>query len=309
LLFVYPINGIDLQKYKELKIGNVTFIDKSIAIQNYNCTDYNYPVDSYAVVNLKNQTFNKTYNNGLNSIALKILKETIGLLNVSLYAPYNMYTERKITISNINKHFLEEGLIKYLTLHKNNVIIQNVKFDNVKLTMTDDELKSLEYIHKNWISLVSLDFEKRNEYQKKLLKALEYIYYISNEIYASERIIKYFIVLNNIFKAEGREINRQGIAHYLNIIFNKVKVVKIFDGNFNKEFGDLYDTIRNNIMHGVLDLDNEEGLINNDDFYNLKALFYELIRILAENENLNLQNSTVELNDYLDKLIKSQSDN
>lgn len=38
----------------------------------------------------------------------------------------------------------------------------------------------------------------------------------------------------------------------------------------------MYDGIRNDIMHGKLNLDNEEGLIDSNSFHNLKVLFYDL---------------------------------
>lgn len=115
-------------------------------------------------------------------------------------------------ISNINKHVLEEGLIKYLSVNSDNVIrIENTRFGTVDLSMTTSEISSIKYMNKNWMSLLEQTFEERSELHKKILKGLEYLYYISNEIYASERIVKYFIVLINIFRTDEGDLNRKGL--------------------------------------------------------------------------------------------------
>lgn len=303
-IFVFPIHGIDMSVIKEMNIGYVTFIDKVTAKSKYNVDNFDFNTETYALVDLSKQTFQLQYHNGLNSIALKILKETIGYINITIYDRLSLDKERKIMISNINKHILEEGLIRYLSLNSDNVIkIENTRFDTVDLTMTTSEIGLLKYMNKNWIKLLEQNFEERSELHKKLLKGLEYIYYISNEIYASERIIKYFIVLNNIFKVDGIDLNRKGIAKYLNLIFSRVKPIQVFRGNFNREFESLYDGIRNNIMHGILNLDNEEGMIDSNDFHNLKVLFYELLISLTETDDIFILNTTKDLNLYLESLI------
>lgn len=303
-IFVFPINGIDMSDIEEIKIGYVTFLDKVIAKSKYNVDNFDFNAETYALVDLSKQTFILQYQNGLNSIALKILKETIGFINIAIYDRWRLDKERKIMISNINKHILEEGLIQYLSINNNNVIrIENTRFNAIDLTITTSEIKSLKYMNKNWIRLLEQNFEERSELHKKLLKALEYIYYVSNEIYASERIIKYFIVLNNIFKVDGIYLNRKGIAKYLNLVFSRVKPIQIFSGNFNREFEALYDGIRNNIMHGILNLDNEEGMIDRIDFHNLKVVFYELLISLTESDDIFILNTTKDLNSFLESLI------
>ena len=304
-IFIFPINGIDMSSVSEMNIGYVTFMNKNITVSRYGIDNFEFNVETYALVDLSKQTFQMKYNNGLNSIALKILKETIGFINIALYDRLRLDKERKIMISNINKHILEEGLIKYLSVNSDNVVrIENTRFSTVDLNMTTSEISSLKSMNKNWITLIEQNFEERSELHKKILKGLEYLYYISNEIYASERIIKYFIVLNNIFRTDEQDLNRKGIAKYLNIVFSKVKTVQIFSGKFTTEFEKLYDEIRNDIMHGKLNLDNEEGLIDSDSFHNLKVLFYELLRALNESDDIFSLKTTKELNAYLDSLIK-----
>ena len=303
-VFIFPINGIDMSDAKELKIGYVTFMDKVITKCKYNVDNFEFDAETYALVDLSKQTFKLQYHNGLNSIALKILKETIGFLNISVYNRLSLDKERKIIISNISKHMLEEGLIRYLSINNDKVIkIENTRFDTVDLTMTTSEITLLKHMNKNLIKLLEQNFEDRSELHKKLLKGLEYIYYISNEIYASERIIKYFIVLNNIFKVDGIDLNRKGIAKYLNLVFSRVKPIQVFSGNFNRQFEALYDGIRNDIMHGILKLDNEEGMINIHDYHNLKVLFYELLISLTESDEIFELNTTKDLNSYLETLI------
>lgn len=303
-VFVFPINGIDMSDIEEIDIGYVTFLDKVTAKSKYNVDNFDFNAETYALVDLSKQTFILQYQNGLNSIALKILKETIGYINIAIYDRWRLDKERKIMISNINKHILEEGLIQYLSINNDNIIrIENTRFNAVDLTITTSEIKALKYMNKNWIRLLEQNFGERSELHKKLLKALEYIYYISNEIYASERIIKYFIVLNNIFKIDGIDLNRKGIAKYLNLVFSRVKPIQIFSGNFNREFEALYDGIRNNIMHGKLNLDNEEGMIDSNDFHNLKVLFYELLISLTESDDIFMLNTTKDLNTFLEALI------
>lgn len=302
-IFLFPVNGIDMSEMKEMMIGNVTFIDKENVMKTFYIPDYDYPVSSYALVDLSHQTFQNEYPNGLNSIALKMLKETIGFLNVSVYDRDELRREIKITISNIDRHILEEGLVQYLSLKNGKTIIENTRFNSVSLTMAKEELYSINHMNKNWISLLEQDFEKRSELHKKILKSLEYIYYISNEIYASERIIKYFIVLNNIFREGDADINRKGITKMLQIIFTHVKPQEIFKCKFTTGFENLYNEIRNRIMHGNLNLDDEEGLVNLGDYYNLKIIFYELITILTEYTYIYNLNTTKELNDYLRSLI------
>jgi hypothetical protein len=305
-VYVFPINGMDMSKIEEMKIGYVTFMDKIIAKTRYNIDNFDFNADTYALVDFSKQAFKLHYQNGMNSIALKILKETIGFINIVLYDRLSLDKERKIMISNINKHILEEGLIRYLSINSDDVInVENARFDTVDLTMTTSEMRLLKYNNKNWIDLLEQNFEDRSELHKKLLKGLEYIYYISNEIYASERIIKYFIVLNNIFRVDGVDLNRKGIAKYLNLIFSRVKPIQVFHGNFNREFEVLYDGIRNNIMHGILNLDGEEGLIDSNDFHSLKVLFYELLIAITESDDIFVLNTTKDLNSYLESLIHS----
>lgn len=303
-IFIFPINGIDMGVVGEVNIGYVTFMDKGIAKCKYNVDNFDFNAEAYAIVDLSKQTFKLQYHNGLNSIALKILKETIGFLNVSVFDRLSLDKERKIIISNISKHILEEGLIQYLSINNDDVIkIENTRFETVDLTMTTSEIRLLNRMNKNWIKLLEQNFEDRSELHKKLLKGLEYIYYISNEVYASERVIKYFIVLNNIFKVDGIDLNRKGIAKYLNLVFSRVKRIHVFNGNFNREFEYLYDGIRNKIMHGILNLDNEEGMIDTNDYHNLKVLFYELLISLTESDEIFVLNTTKDLNSYLETLI------
>ncbi len=152
-------------------------------------------------------------------------------------------------------------------------------------------------------ALVDLRKQKFSKVNERGLNSVALkIYYITNEIYVSERIIKYFIVLNNIFREGNKELNRIEIAKLLNIVCHKITKVNIFNGNFNGKFEKLYDNIRNNVMHGKLDLENEENAIISNDYFNLKRLFYVLIIVFGEDNTCFRCKSTTELKKYINSL-------
>ena len=53
---------------------------------------------------------------------------------------------------------------------------------------------------KDVLEILKKDFKYKTDYEKKICKTLEIIYSIYNEGYSSERVIKWAIVLNYIFR-------------------------------------------------------------------------------------------------------------
>lgn len=158
--------------------------------------------------------------------------------------------------------------------------------DNDRNTLFSDNIKLID-------SKMEKFYSQDCEYGNKILKALEILYCINNEIYSNERILKICAAINMLFKDNsGKEIDSNWIAKQLNQLFNyfnvdiKGKVPdELVDDSFIKTkytslFVEDYKKIRNNFMHGIIDLYQEFTVIKTVDYLFYIISLYELINIM-----------------------------
>lgn len=169
--------------------------------------------------------------------------------------------------------------------------------------MNDTFLRNLETINFQMIKY----YQNDNEFGNKILKSLEIIYCINNEIYSNERILKICATLNMLFKDNsGKDIDSNWIASQLNQLFNyynikiKEKIPKelmdeeMLKTKYTTLFIDNYKKIRNNFMHGIIDLYQEFTVINTTDYLFYIISLYELLNILITFPNFNSLTTTDE---------------
>ncbi|WP_024861849.1 hypothetical protein [Ruminococcus flavefaciens] len=287
--FYFPLTGIDISQ--PLKIGKCEIIPVSMLKETINFPQLmtsHISCIAKTIVDVSEKWESACDNY---SIALQLTKQSIGALYLAFYNSKNRCDySRRIVISNIGKHELDEGLVIYKTerlLNNYSDISKTLCFNNDD--QTDLFSSSIKVIDSKMDSFYSQDCE----YGNKILKALEILYCINNEIYSNERILKICAAINMLFKDNsGKEIDSNWIASQLNQLFNyfgidiKGKVPdELIDDYFSKTkytalFVDEYKKIRNNFMHGIIELYKEFTVINSVDYFFYIISLYELINIM-----------------------------
>ena len=288
-VFYFPLTGIDISQ--PLKIGKCEVIPVSMLNETNHFPQImtsHISCVAKTIVDVSEKWKSACYNY---SIALQLTKQSIGALYLAIYNSKNRSDDcRRIVISNIGKHELDEGLIIYKTERSlnNHVNISKTLFfdDNDWNTLFSDNIKLID-------SKMEKFYSQDCEYGNKILKALEILYCINNEIYSNERILKICAAINMLFKDNsGKEIDSNWIAKQLNQLFNyfnvdiKGKVPdELVDDSFIKTkytslFVEEYKKIRNNFMHGIIDLYQEFTVIKTVDYLFYIISLYELINIM-----------------------------
>ncbi|WP_341877575.1 hypothetical protein [Defluviitalea saccharophila] len=298
--FIFPISGMKLKNDEFITIGCVKFVNRNYLLSKYKGNFESFKVDAFAIVDISKHSSQKKYDEGYNSLALKILKEVIGYLNILVYKKYGLRIERKVMISNIPEQEIDDGFTIYISCTDDECQIHNnISLD---LTLTKDGIQTF-LDKKEWNSYFEISFESRNEIQKRIGKALEYLYYIFNEIYTNERVIKYFIVLNHLIRRDYKtDLNCHGIESILNFFFYEYKLIEVTkelkNYKFSTSFLEMYARLRNNILHGILDVEKEETPINEEDYYFLKRIVMELLIVLVEDSKINKFDSMKEIYEF-----------
>lgn len=300
--YAFPISGLKLNDNK-FKVGFSEFISaEEFKKQNQTIDFSKFNNESFVIIKTDNFKINQE-NDGLNSLALKYIKEVIGYLYFAFYFKVNKEIDKKILISNKLDSNLDEGLVPYFKYEN--------EYKEVFLGNADFSIDFSE-IHK-CINYYKLPFEiplgERSEYQNKLFKCFEFLYYINNEIYATERMTKYFLLLNHLFrKDEKTYLNRKGLCRYINYILSE-NSIEIFPKDFNKNFEKIYDKFRNDLLHGILYAHKETTLVGIDSFNIIKKIFMEILNILFTNSNYKNFENTQSLLDYIDLELKNRRKN
>lgn len=301
--FYFPLTGISITQ--PLKIGKCEVIPISmfkepnkfprIMISNITCV-----AKTIVDVSEKWKSVCDNY-----SIALQLTKQSIGALYLALYNSKNRSDDnRRIVISNVGKHELDEGLVIYRSESSLN------NYTNISKTLffDDKDQNSLFVSHLDVINAKMQEFYSKDcEFGNKILKALEIIYCINNEIYSNERILKVCASINMLFKDNsGKEIDCNWIASQLNQLFNyfsidiKGKIPnELLDDSFSKTkytflFVDKYKKIRNNFMHGIIELYQEFTVINTVDYLFYIISLYELLNIMICKPDFKIVTTTDE---------------
>lgn len=321
--FIFPITSFILNENTKLEIGNVDFVDFVYLKENLIKDNSKYieefqnlfkNVTTYAIVDLdKFGDYKDLCKEGNNSLALQILKQTIGALYISIYFNYkslNRYDfERRIVISDSGVNIVDEGLSSYVSI-SNGIYKFNAYSIGESLFTTEEDL-DLNSI-KPILEIMKKGISSRSQYESKICKSLEIIYSIINENSSRERVFKWPIIWNYLFREDNGDININFITKKLKSIFNIISPQEILEqipshlvNNLNdtskisKIVEDIYVKIRNKIMHGHVLLYEEYTICMIENIIIYKVITFELINTLCQNEFLESCTSTNELNKFI----------
>ena len=301
--YVFPICGFELPDDKIFSLGSIQFINKKALCEQFTGQSElfsKFQIKTFAIVNLDYMNLVNDYENGYNSLALKLLKEVIGYLNIIIYKKHGIKKERKIMITSIAEIEMDDGLVPYMVFNsKNELVLKNCS--KIDLILNYSELDPRLITEEERV-LFQTRYEDRTELQMKIFKSFEYLYYTFNEIYTSERMIKYFIILNHMLReGNGKDLNRKGIMSLLNTLFYNIGEVDLTDDKFTVVFENLYERMRNDILHGILSPFDESSVVMAEDYYLLKKIVIELMILIINNKKI-CKLTTI---DELHSLIKS----
>lgn len=323
--FIFPITGLSIGVNKNIFIGKIEFVDREYLINNI-ITGFNQNKDfigvkTFAIVDLsKYGIISGLCKDGNNSLALQILKQTIGAIYLSIYLKRSSADfERRIVISNKNVHEVDEGLNPYLVYNKNKyMVVPNNVSEMLNASIFDFNLEDIS----NIIEVLNKNMRAKNEYEKRICKSLELVYSIYNESYSRERILKWSILLNYIFReSDTQNLDSNDIGRKLKLIFNIVEEKKILEKmhkyispkekktkKISQIMKDIYSRVRNNLMHGKLDFYTEYAVCNLEDIITLKIIVLEVIMFMANDNNINKFKDIKEFNSFIEKTGKDFED-
>lgn len=321
--FIFPITSFALKENTKLVIGNVDFVDFVYLKNNLIKDKSNYikqfeelfkNINTYAIIDLsKFGDYKDLCEAGNNSLALQILKQTIGALYISIYFNYKKLgeydCERRIVISDSGVNIVDEGLSSYVSINNDRYTFNAYSISKSLFTSEADlDLDSIKPI----LEIMKKEINIRNQYENKICKSLEIIYSIINENSSRERVFKWPIIWNYLFREDNGDININFITKKLKAIFNIISPQKILEQIPNKLVNNLNDTskiskivediyikIRNKIMHGHIRLYEEYTVCTIENIIIYKVITLELIHTLCQNEFLESCTSTNELNKFI----------
>lgn len=320
--FIFPITGLQLAMNTSLLVGNIEFVDRQYLINNVIDSDlaldfvFNRSfgeVKTFAVVDLsKYGKYNGLCKEGNNSLALQIIKQTIGAIYLSIYLRRNNLTfERRIVISNKGVHEVDEGLNSYMAINNGSYMVCPNEVDKALVGSCSDF--NLDNI-RNIIKILDKSYNEKTEYEQKICKALEIVYSIYNESYSRERVIKWAILLNYLFREDNNHnLESTDIGRKLRIIFNVMEGKNILEklpdfvqskNRRTKKISEIminiYSRVRNDLMHGKIDFYTEYAVCNLEDMIILKVTVIELLLIMVDDKYLNECETTKEFNSFVE---------
>ena len=328
--FIFPITGLQLAMNTSIFIGNIQFVDKEYLEKNI--IDFQLACDSlftrnfnnvktFAVVDLsKYGNYRKLCKDGNNSLALQILKQTIGSIYLSIFIKHDSPTfERRIVISSKAIHEVDEGLNPYMAIYNGKYMICPNEVDKGLVgSFIDFDLENIE----NIIDILNKDYKEKTEYEQKMCKTLEVVYSIYNESYSRERVIKWAILLNYLFREDdSQNLDSPDIGRKLKIIFNVIEKKEILEKlpryivpkpKKTKKISDIiiniYSRVRNDLMHGKIDFYTEYAVCKLEDMIILKVIVMELLSIMASDKYLNECKTIREFNCFVEKKEKENAE-
>lgn len=325
-IFIFPITGLRL-KNNELSIGCVKFVRKNYVRNNlknkntgkkaYSSTEFNKKfknINTFAIVELnKLGEYENKCEDGSNSLALQVLEQTIGAIYLSIYNKKERADdEKRIIISDKGFHEVDEGLNSYMAIGMNGYDILSTRASEGLIANENDfDIDNISGI----IDILNKKIQDRTKFENKLCKSLEIIYGTFIESHAIDRVIKFVIILNYLFREDdNQKFKSNFIGRKLKIIFNTIDNKKIIEllpdylhdnTNSTKKVSalitDIFSRIRNNVMHGKLELFKEYAILNTKDLIPLKVITMELIDSILSNEYLLSSKSTKEFNERIEK--------
>ena len=321
--FIFPITGLVLSNNESIKIGEIVFVNKKYLENNildkFLVLDPNYDklfnnVKTFAIVDLsKYGDYKDLCKDGNNSLALQILKQTIGAIYISIYIKKKKVDcERRIVISNKGLHEVDEGLNSYMAFYKGEYYLCPNEVDKMLFcTSSDFELYNI----KKFIRILNKNYEEKSQYEQKICKALEIIYSIYNESYSRERVIKWAILLNYLFREDDdQNLESTDIGRKLRIIFNVIEEKKILENipkyicpssKKTKKISDImikiYSSVRNNLMQGKIDFYTEYSVCNLEDMIILKVTVIELLIIMCDDKYIDNCKTIKDFNLFVEK--------
>lgn len=330
--FIFPITGLKLEKNNKISVGMVEFADreylKNNVVQNalfeaMSLANRYNNIETFAIVDLNKmgryEGLCPREKGGNNSLALQILKQSIGAIYLSIYNKYKPKydMDRRIVISDKGVHEVDEGLVDYFVLHNGKYM--NYPNDTARLliaTVNDFDISNINELN----NIMMKPLEERCELENKICKSLEIIYSLYSESYTVERVIKLAIILNYIFRESDKEdINIKKIERKIKILFNTVTNQNILETipkymlskncetkKIANVLDNIYSRIRNNIMHGKIDLYTEYAVISLDDYIPLKVITIEVINTILNIDDLRNCKDTKSMNSYIEKKEKEK---
>ena len=330
--YIFPITGFKLENYI-LKVGKVKFVKmeylKKNVISNqlvnwFQTVGVLQNVETFAIIDLNEYgDISGLCKDGNNSLALQILKQTIGSIYLSIYNLNEREDrERRIVISDLGMHEIEEGLAPYL-IHDGygyKLYTRTIPYNPTKnLTVLESEI-DLTNID-SLINLIGKNLKDRNEYESKICKSFEIIYSIFNEIYSRDRVLKLIILLNYIFREDNENIDSNDIGKLLKVIFYIIEKKNILENisedlaleesktkKITKKFVDVHSRVRNDVMHGKIELYTEYNLCDIRDLILIKVIVLELMNFMVLRECLENCSNTKEFKNYIMKKHKEDID-
>ena len=328
--FIFPITGLKLAMNTSIYIGKVQFVDKEYLEKNI--IDFELAFDSlftrnfnkiktFAVVDLsKYGDYKSLCKAGNNSLALQIIKQTIGAIYLSIFIKHDDPTfERRIVISNKAMHEVDEGLNPYMAIYKGKYMVCPNEVDKGLVgSCIDFDLENV----KNVIDILNKDYKEKTEYEQKICKTLEVVYSIYNESYSRERVIKWAILLNYLFREnDSQNLDSPDIGRKLKIIFNVIEKKEILEKlpryivpkpKKTKRISDIviniYSRVRNDLMHGKIDFYTEYAVCKLEDMIILKVIVMELLSIMSSDKYLNECKTIKEFNCFVEKKEKENAE-
>lgn len=295
--FVFPVFGLKIETDAQYEFGPITIMGKEAFLRQLDKgkrIKFRWGNRAIAEVQIPADLLEITPEGQRHRTALNLLRELIGSFHVFAYK-LDPSREKKITISKSTDAEVEEGLSPFYASWGT---IDYLYYSN-DFSFSLDLASVLHFTEEGiWNDLFDA-VDKRNEYQTKICKLLEISYYSTNNIHAYNRMNDWFIALNYAFRSsDSQDIRRTYLARKLNVIFSNILQEEIFDKKFTKGFEHLYEKVRNNILHGILPVD-ELSTVDESDFKALRFIFYNLIIFMVEDERVNANHSINEFVAYL----------
>lgn len=324
--FIFPITGLQLVMNTSIFVGNIQFVDKEYLSKNIIDTELAFnllftmnfdKVKTFAVVDLsKYGNYKGLCKDGNNSLALQILKQTIGAIYLSIFIKKDSpMFERRIVISNKGMHEVDEGLNSYLAIYKGKYMVCPNDVDKGLIgSCSDFDLNNIE----NVINILNKSYKEKTQYEQKICKTLEVVYSIYNESYSRERVIKWAILLNYLFREDNSQsFDSTDVGRKLRIIFNVIENKEILEKlpklispkpKKTKKISDIvidiYSRVRNDLMHGKIDFYTEYAVCNTEDIIILKIIVMELLIIMSSDKYHKECNTIKEFNSYIENKEK-----
>lgn len=330
-IFIFPITGLIIED--TLSVGKVTFYNKESFDTNLVKFDigpflkskFLSKVTTLAVVNT-NGLNEKWYeeiriletsnvDSDMLSIAIKLLRQSIGILYLVIYlTSKRVDDEKRIVISPLGEHEIEEGIIFYCT--EANAYNKTSTSERLKIKGSEITTEKLDSLLKIIDGYYTSDFEL----DIKKLNSLELLYCIQNEIYARERILKMCALISHIFLIDRKDnLNRTNLFNFVIQLFNYygidiysklptdlINVERLQLKKKHKYLEDIYENLRNSFMHGYFDLYGDFTPTVIEDLLTLKITTYELLNLLITNDDISKISTSSGLIEYIKEIQVSK---